>query len=128
MSDSFEARTESLKRAVRKTSDATLEMARWMVRLWESGEWQEQSLSFNDYMIRKLGDVYAGVRGELLERPGELLRVQQKLDLVGISPAVASEIGWWPLQAAADRLQPDNVETVLDELKSPQWAKIFGVG
>ena len=105
--DAMFARDRSV---ARKRSDWQWEMARVLVEAEETGRWRERYVRFDQYIIEEM-DIFPGMGRELL-------RVQKKLNALGIDRETAERLGYVKLRIVAAQLTPENWERVLQDLET----------
>lgn len=109
MAGNWDESQQRMRAAKRQASDGLLAAARELCEVRKSGVWREHYATF---------DACANDEMDLL--PGqarELVRVQRKLEAAGVDSVTAHEIGWEKLQIVSARLNADNRDEILKELK-----------
>lgn len=110
MAGDWEAAQARMRAATRQASDGLLRIGRELVEARKTGMWREGYAAFAEY-VDKVAQVLPG-------RARELVRVQRKLEALGIDAATAEEIGWEKLQAVSSRLNAENRDAMLEDLKA----------
>ena len=110
MAEESETLFERMRLSARRASDSQLDEARMLAEMLHSGVWRERYATFEEYAIQDLQLLPGRVR--------ELLRMERKLDEVGLDAATASEIGWEKLKTVSPKLHVENRDAMLEVLAS----------